>query len=47
MVRESFSHPRWDPHADMAESERVRKDAPFFSDQEPSSTIPPGFIEVN
>ncbi|XP_066488441.1 5'-3' DNA helicase ZGRF1 [Tiliqua scincoides] len=46
MVRESCSHLKWDPHADMIESKRVTKDAHFFSARESSSTIPSDFIEM-
>lgn len=46
MVRESASYRRWDPNDDMIETERVTKDALFFSTQEPISSIPPRSIEV-
>ncbi|XP_077156689.1 5'-3' DNA helicase ZGRF1 isoform X3 [Paroedura picta] len=47
MTRETCSHLSWDPCADMAESESMARDDCFFSDQEPSSSVLPGFFKMS
>ncbi|XP_015267362.1 PREDICTED: protein ZGRF1 [Gekko japonicus] len=46
MTRETCSHLRWDPYADLAESESMARDDCFFSDQELSSPVLPGFFKM-
>ncbi|XP_060102897.1 protein ZGRF1 [Heteronotia binoei] len=47
MMRGTCSHLRWDPCADMAEFENMARDDCFFSDQELSSPVLPGFFKIS